>query len=117
MPALPAALPGLLGTIPVLCMGLFAPPAPFLSGRVGARLAIGAANRAADGWARTTAFERAVAATVQPFFDKADTMVVTGGRVFEDMGPVLDSTDTAMNVIPPPGNAFIASASAVENPD
>ena len=26
-----------------------------------ARLAIGAANRAADGWARTTAFERAVA--------------------------------------------------------
>ncbi len=37
------AVAGLLGTIPVLCMGLFAPPAPFLSGRVGTRLAIGAA--------------------------------------------------------------------------
>jgi CP family cyanate transporter-like MFS transporter len=37
------AVAGLLGTIPVLCMGLFAPPAPFLSGRVGSRRAIGAA--------------------------------------------------------------------------
>jgi MFS transporter, CP family, cyanate transporter len=37
------AVAGLLGTIPVLCMGLFAPPAPFLSGRVGTRLAVGAA--------------------------------------------------------------------------
>ena len=37
------AVAGLLGTIPVLCMGLFAPPAPFLSGRIGARLAIAAA--------------------------------------------------------------------------
>src|SRR5258707_4301505 len=37
------AIAGLLGTIPVLCMGLFAPPAPFLSGRIGARRAIGAA--------------------------------------------------------------------------
>jgi CP family cyanate transporter-like MFS transporter len=34
------AVAGLLGTIPVLCMGLFAPPAPFLSGRIGSRLAI-----------------------------------------------------------------------------
>ncbi|MBA3842597.1 MAG: MFS transporter [Actinobacteria bacterium] len=39
----PHAIAGLLGTIPVLCMGLFAPPASFLSGRIGARLAIGAA--------------------------------------------------------------------------
>jgi MFS transporter, CP family, cyanate transporter len=31
---------GLLGTIPVLCMGLFAPPAAFLGARVGTRLAI-----------------------------------------------------------------------------
>jgi MFS transporter, CP family, cyanate transporter len=37
------AVAGLLGTIPVLCMGLFAPPAPFLSGRIGSRWAIGAA--------------------------------------------------------------------------
>jgi MFS transporter, CP family, cyanate transporter len=37
------AVAGLLGTIPVLCMGLFAPPAPFLSGRIGSRLAIGTA--------------------------------------------------------------------------
>jgi MFS transporter, CP family, cyanate transporter len=37
------AVAGLLGTIPVLCMGLFAPPAPFLSGRIGSRRAIGAA--------------------------------------------------------------------------
>jgi CP family cyanate transporter-like MFS transporter len=37
------AVAGLLGTIPVLCMGLFAPPAPFLSGRIGSRGAIGAA--------------------------------------------------------------------------
>jgi MFS transporter, CP family, cyanate transporter len=35
------AVAGLLGTIPVLCMGLFAPPAAFLSGRVGSRRAIG----------------------------------------------------------------------------
>jgi MFS transporter, CP family, cyanate transporter len=37
------AVAGLLGTIPVLCMGLFAPPASFLSGRVGSRRAIAAA--------------------------------------------------------------------------
>ena len=37
------AVAGLLGTIPVLCMGLFAPPAPFLSGRIGSRRAVGAA--------------------------------------------------------------------------
>jgi MFS transporter, CP family, cyanate transporter len=37
------AVAGLLGTIPVLCMGLFAPPAPFLSGRIGSRHAISAA--------------------------------------------------------------------------
>src|SRR5258707_14204479 len=36
------AVAGLLGTIPVLCMGLFAPPAAFLSGRIGSRRAIGA---------------------------------------------------------------------------
>jgi CP family cyanate transporter-like MFS transporter len=35
------AVAGLLGTIPVLCMGLFAPPAAFLSGRIGSRRAIG----------------------------------------------------------------------------
>ena len=34
------AAAGLLGTIPVLCMGAFAPPAPYLSGRAGTRLAI-----------------------------------------------------------------------------
>jgi CP family cyanate transporter-like MFS transporter len=37
------AVAGLLGTIPVLCMGLFAPPAAFLSGRIGSRRAIGLA--------------------------------------------------------------------------
>src|SRR4051812_48299444 len=37
------AVAGLLGTIPVLCMGVFAPPASFLSGRVGSRRAIAAA--------------------------------------------------------------------------
>jgi CP family cyanate transporter-like MFS transporter len=34
------AVAGLLGTIPVLCMGLFAPPAPYLSERLGSRYAI-----------------------------------------------------------------------------
>src|SRR5215210_8069045 len=34
------AVAGLLGTIPVLCMGLFAPPAGLLSARTGTRLAI-----------------------------------------------------------------------------
>lgn len=34
------AIAGLLGTIPVLCMGLFAPPAPYLSRRFGSRAAI-----------------------------------------------------------------------------
>jgi MFS transporter, CP family, cyanate transporter len=34
------AVAGLLGTIPVLCMGLFAPPAPYLLGHVGTRTAI-----------------------------------------------------------------------------
>jgi CP family cyanate transporter-like MFS transporter len=37
------AVAGLLGTIPVLCMGLFAPPAPYLSGRIGPRHAIASA--------------------------------------------------------------------------
>ena len=36
------AVAGLLGTIPVLCMGLFAPPAAYLAGRVGTRAAIAA---------------------------------------------------------------------------
>jgi len=36
------AVAGLLGTIPVLCMGLFAPPAPFASRRFGSRQAIAA---------------------------------------------------------------------------
>ena len=36
------AVAGLLGTIPVLCMGLFAPPAPYLSRRFGSRAAIAA---------------------------------------------------------------------------
>jgi MFS transporter, CP family, cyanate transporter len=34
------ALVGLLGTIPVLCMGLFAPPAPHVAARVGTRAAM-----------------------------------------------------------------------------
>ena len=34
------AVVGLLGTIPVLCMGIFAPPAAYLSARVGTRAAI-----------------------------------------------------------------------------
>ena len=34
------AVAGLLATIPVLCMGLFAPPAPYLLERVGSRTAI-----------------------------------------------------------------------------
>jgi CP family cyanate transporter-like MFS transporter len=37
------AVAGLLGTIPVLCMGLFAPPAAFLSQRFGARHALAVA--------------------------------------------------------------------------
>lgn len=37
------AYAGLLGTIPVLCMGLFAPPAAFLAARFGSRGAIGLA--------------------------------------------------------------------------
>lgn len=41
--AISHAVAGLLGTIPVLCMGLFAPPAPYLSRRVGSRLAIAVA--------------------------------------------------------------------------
>ncbi len=36
------AVAGLLGTIPVLCMGLFAPPAAFIAARFGTRAAIGA---------------------------------------------------------------------------
>jgi MFS transporter, CP family, cyanate transporter len=51
------AVAGLLGTIPVLCMGLFAPPAAFLGGRLGTRAAIGAclAGIAAFGLARAAA--------------------------------------------------------------
>jgi CP family cyanate transporter-like MFS transporter len=37
------AVVGLLGTVPVLCMGLFAPPAAFLSQRLGSRYALAAA--------------------------------------------------------------------------
>ena len=37
------AVAGLLGTIPVLCMGLFAPPSAYVSGWIGSRAAIGAA--------------------------------------------------------------------------
>ena len=34
------AVAGLLGTIPVLCMGVFAPPAPYLVARAGSRVAV-----------------------------------------------------------------------------
>jgi CP family cyanate transporter-like MFS transporter len=34
------AVVGLLGTIPVLCMGLFAPPAPYVAARLGTRAAM-----------------------------------------------------------------------------
>src|SRR5207342_714917 len=37
------ALAGLLGTIPVLCMGLFAPVAGYLAGRIGTGVSIAAA--------------------------------------------------------------------------
>jgi CP family cyanate transporter-like MFS transporter len=37
------AVAGLLGTIPVLCMGVFAPPAPYLVARAGSRVAVAAA--------------------------------------------------------------------------
>src|SRR5438552_7405001 len=37
------AVAGLLGTIPVLCMGVFAPPAPYLVARSGSRLAVAGA--------------------------------------------------------------------------
>ena len=37
------AVAGLLATIPVLCMGLFAPPAAYLSGRIGSRAALAGA--------------------------------------------------------------------------
>jgi CP family cyanate transporter-like MFS transporter len=37
------AVAGLLGTIPVLCMGVFAPPAPYLVARAGSRLAVAGA--------------------------------------------------------------------------
>lgn len=36
----PYAVVGLLGTIPVLCMGIFAPPAAFLAARIGTRRAM-----------------------------------------------------------------------------
>jgi MFS transporter, CP family, cyanate transporter len=51
------AAAGLLGTIPVLCMGLFAPPAAYLAARVGTRWAIGMclAGIAAFGLARAAA--------------------------------------------------------------
>jgi CP family cyanate transporter-like MFS transporter len=51
------AVAGLLGTIPVLCMGVFAPPAAYLAGRLGTRAAIGAclAGIAAFGLARAAA--------------------------------------------------------------
>lgn len=51
------AVAGLLGTIPVLCMGVFAPPAAYLSGRLGTRAAIGAclAGIAVFGLARAAA--------------------------------------------------------------
>ena len=51
------AVAGLLGTIPVLCMGLFAPPAAHVAARVGTRAAIAAclAAIAAFGLARAAA--------------------------------------------------------------
>jgi CP family cyanate transporter-like MFS transporter len=51
------AVAGLLGTIPVLCMGLFAPPAAYVAARLGTRAAIGAclAGIAAFGLMRAAA--------------------------------------------------------------
>jgi MFS transporter, CP family, cyanate transporter len=44
------AVAGLLGTIPVLCMGLFAPPAAYLAGRLGTRAAIASCLAAIAGF-------------------------------------------------------------------
>jgi MFS transporter, CP family, cyanate transporter len=44
------AVAGLLGTIPVLCMGLFAPPAAYVAGRLGTRAAIAACLAAIAGF-------------------------------------------------------------------
>jgi CP family cyanate transporter-like MFS transporter len=51
------AVTGLLGTVPVLCMGLFAPPAAYVAARFGTRAAIGAclAGIAAFGLLRAAA--------------------------------------------------------------
>lgn len=47
-------------------------------------------------------------------FDEADTMVRTGGRVFGDMGPVLESTDTAMKDLDEAVKAFAKTTAALE---
>ena len=51
------AIAGLLGTIPVFCMGVFAPPGPYLAQRLGSRAAISAclATIAVFGVARAVA--------------------------------------------------------------
>jgi MFS transporter, CP family, cyanate transporter len=55
-------LAGLLGTIPVLCMGLFAPAAAYVAGAIGPRLAIGlsAVLVAAGGLLRVSVADAAV---------------------------------------------------------
>lgn len=47
-------------------------------------------------------------------FDKAGTMVETGDRVFTNMGPVLDSTDTAMKDLDEAVKAFAKTSAELE---
>jgi MFS transporter, CP family, cyanate transporter len=58
------AYAGLLATIPVLCMGLFAPPAPYVSGRVGSRRAIAGAVAVVGVFGIARAFVPAAAGVV-----------------------------------------------------
>ena len=58
------AVAGLLGTIPVLCMGLFAPPAPYLVARAGSRTAVAAAVLAVGTFGLARAFVPGAAGVV-----------------------------------------------------
>jgi len=58
------AVAGLLGTIPVFCMGMFALPAPRLSARYGSRLMIAASIAAIGGFGIARALAPAAAAVI-----------------------------------------------------
>ncbi|HEX2505445.1 MAG TPA: MFS transporter [Gaiellaceae bacterium] len=110
------AVVGLLGTIPVLCMGVFAPPAAWLMGRAGTRLAIAACLALIAGFGIARAFAPGEALLVALTFPVGIGMGLAGALMpiaVKERFPERAGVGTSGYVIGINGGAAIAAVVAV----